>query len=180
MEDQTLEKLKYPIGEFSKPEAVSYEDIKGYIQTIEDFPDKLIKAVFGLFDEQLDTQYRPEGWTIRQVVHHLADSHINSYVRFKWALTENKPTIKAYDEVLWAEMKDASSAPVEVSLKLLEALHSRWVMTLKNMSPVDFQRKFIHPESKKEINLETNLASYAWHCNHHLAHIVNLKQQKGW
>ena len=180
MEEQELEDLRFPIGRFSRPDSISMNQIEEYIKTIENLPDKLIHSVFGLMDEQLDTPYRPGGWTIRQVVHHLADSHMNSYIRFKWSLTEDNPTIKAYDEKMWAEMTEASQAPVEISLKLLEALHVRWVMVLRNMSESDFQRKFVHPKSGREVSLDTNLALYAWHGEHHFAHIANLKRRKGW
>ena len=180
MQEQELEQLRYPIGRFSKPEIITEEVVDAFIATIEAFPNKLIHTVYGMMDEQLDTPYRPEGWTIRQLVHHMADSHLNSYVRFKWALTEDKPTIKAYDEKLWAEEKEASEAPIEVSLKLLEALHARWVLALKNLSVDDLEKVFVHPESGKEVKLATNMAIYAWHCDHHLAHITKLKQRKGW
>ncbi|MFY0651097.1 MAG: putative metal-dependent hydrolase [Cyclobacteriaceae bacterium] len=180
MEEQELEQLRYPIGKFSRPESIKQEDIDSYIKTIEALPNKLIHAVYGMMEEQLDTQYRPEGWTIRQVVHHLADSHLNSYIRFKWALTEDKPTIKAYDEKLWADLPDASSGPIEVSLKLLEALHARWAMVLKNMSEDDLNKTFVHPESGQEVRLDVNVALYAWHCEHHYAHIMEVKKSKGW
>ncbi|MEQ9286797.1 MAG: bacillithiol transferase BstA [Cyclobacteriaceae bacterium] len=180
MEQQELDQLRYPIGKFSRPEKVTTENVAAYIQKIEELPDKLIHTVFGWMEEQLDTPYRPEGWTVRQVVHHLADSHMNSYIRFKWALTEDSPTIKAYDEKLWAEQRDAKKGPIEVSLKLLEALHARWASVLKNLNDADLMRTFTHPETGKQISLGTNIALYAWHCEHHLTHITNLKKRKGW
>ena len=145
----------------------------------EETPEKLRAAVQDLNEEQLDTPYRPGGWTIRQVIHHLPDSHMNSYVRFKLALTENTPAIKTYDEAKWAELDDSKDTPVEVSLNLLESLHKRWVVLLRSMSEKDFHRSVNHPEWG-EIKLDRMLALYSWHCRHHLAHITTLRQRKGW
>ena len=180
MQEQDLEQLKYPISEFIKPESLSREETDQHINVIEQLPDKLIHAVYGLMDEQLDTPYRPGGWTIRQVVHHLVDSHINSYIRFKWTLTEDNPTIKAYQEKDWAELPEAKDGPIEVSLKLLEALHVRWCMMLKNLTAEEMAKTFIHPETGQQVRLDTNIANYAWHCELHYAHIINLKRRKGW
>jgi hypothetical protein len=139
----------------------------------------LFYAVDGLDEEQLDTPYRPGGWTVRQVVHHLADSHINAFVRFRLGLTEDQPTIKPYDEKLWAELADCRNAPVEMSLSLLEGLHQRWVMLLTGMSDSDYARTIHHPESGI-LRLDTYLATYGWHSRHHVAHITNLRERLGW
>jgi hypothetical protein len=136
-------------------------------------------AVAGLTTAQLDTAYRPGGWTVRQVVHHVPDSHLNAYVRFKLALTENAPTIKPYDEAAWARLPDTASTPIEVSLDLLESLHARWVRLLEAMTDSDFARQFHHPESGT-MRLDTYLSGYAWHCRHHLAHITQLRARMGW
>ena len=179
MEEKELNQLRYPIGRFSTPDEISAEQIKTYIKTIEESPVKYRKAVQDLNDEQLDTPYRPDGWTIRQVVHHVPDSHLNSYVRFKLGLTENKPTIKPYDEAKWAELDDSRDTPVEVSLTLLESLHKRWAALLRSMTDKDFQKTINHPE-RGEMRLDKMLALYDWHCKHHLAHIVNLRKKMGW
>ena len=136
-------------------------------------------AVAGLTPEQLDTPYRPGGWTVRQVVHHVPDSHINSYVRFKLALTEEEPTIKPYDEARWAKLADTATTPVEVSLTLLDSLHSRWVPLLQSLTEADFARQFRHPELGM-VRLDRNLALYAWHGKHHVAHITSLRERMGW
>ncbi len=178
--ETAIDQLRYPIGKFKAPENYTPQMIDEYIKTIEALPALLAKAVAGLNDEQLDTPYREGGWTVRQVVHHLADSHINSYIRFKWALTENNPTIKTYEEKQWAELPEAKHAPVQLSLPLIEALHKRWVAFLRNMTPEDFHKTFFHPASKMEMTLARTAALYAWHCNHHLAHITELKKRMGW
>jgi len=175
-----MENLRYPIGRFQRPENFTQEKINSCIQTIVDAPAQYRTAVAGWTDEQLDTPYRPEGWTVRQLIHHVADSHMNSYIRFKWTLTENEPTIKAYDEKLWGEELDAKSAPVDMSLGLMESLHARWGIVLRNLSPTDLQKKFIHPESGKAIALDTMVALYAWHSDHHLTHITRLKERMKW
>jgi uncharacterized damage-inducible protein DinB len=179
MDEKELNELRYPIGRFSAPKEISPEQIKNYIKTIEETPAKYRNAVQDLKEEQLDTPYRPDGWTIRQVVHHVPDSHLNSYVRFKLGLTENKPTIKPYDEAKWAELDDSKDTPVEVSLTLLESLHKRWVTLLRSMTEKDFQKTIIHPE-RGEMRLDKLLALYDWHCKHHLTHIVNLRKRMGW
>ena len=163
---------RYPIGKFSFPESTTPEQRREYIREIAEAPARLRAAVAGLSEEQLDTPYRPGGWTVRQVVHHLPDSHINSYVRFRLALTEETPTIKPYDEALWAKLPDAVGTPIETSLALLEALHGRWVRLLESMSDADFSRAFRHPELGM-IRLDQNLALYAWHGKHHVAHITS-------
>ena len=175
-----MEKLRYPIGRFKSPESITKEDITNFINEIAQLPELVGKAVEGLNDQQLDTPYRDGGWTIRQVIHHLADSHTNSYIRFKWTVTEDRPVIKAYFEDRWATLEDASTAPVSISLHFLAALHARWVYFLRSLSEEELRREFIHPESGKAINLKRNIALYAWHGNHHLAHITNLRHREGW
>jgi hypothetical protein len=167
-----LEKLKYPIGKYIKPSVIDQSIIDGYIFEIESFPERLRNVVSRLSQTQLDTAYRPDGWTARQVIHHCADSHINSFIRFKLALTEDKPTIKPYFEERWAELADAKNLDIEPSLMLLEGLHKRWVVLLKSFNAEDFQKVFIHPEHGKSFTLAENTGIYAWHCNHHLAHVL--------
>lgn len=168
-----LESLKYPIGKFDKPQRITLETIGRWIDEIEHLPHQIRQAVTGLSEDQLNIAYRPEGWTIRQVVHHLPDSHMNSYIRFRWALTEKKPVIKTYYEDRWAELYDAKHGNIEISLILLEAIHIRWTSLLRSMNLNDLHQSFIHPESKKEIRLDENIGIYAWHGKHHLAHIIN-------
>jgi len=175
-----LEQLKFPIGKFHTPESYSPQDISNWISIIENTPAQVEAAVAGLTDEQLDTPYRPEGWTVRQVVHHLPDSHLNSYIRFKWTLTEDTPTIKAYDEQLWAKLDDGKNAPIEMSVQLLKSLHARWVVVMRNLSESDLEKCFTHPESGNQISLKEMVATYAWHSQHHLAHITSLKERMNW
>jgi len=170
---------RYPAGRFQRPEQVTDAVLAAWIEEIAACPAALRKAVDGLTDAQLDTPYREGGWTVRQVVHHLPDSHMNSYIRFKLALTEEEPTIKPYAEAEWANLVDAIGAPVEPSLRILEGLHDRWVRLLQAMSPADFQRNFIHPENGR-LNLAITTGLYAWHCRHHLAHITSLRERMGW
>ena len=170
--------LQYPVGRFVPPGNITAEDRSLHIQTLRLLPGDLRAAVNGLSDAQLDTPYRPEGWTVRQVVHHGADSHANSYVRFKLALTEECPAIKAYDEAAWAKLAD-SGLPVEVSLRWLDAMHERWVELLESMSEEDFQKAYIHPKMGQQ-KLETTLALYDWHSRHHTAHITRLRERMGW
>src|SRR5712692_5875687 len=171
--------LRYPIGKFKFPETVSPDDRLKFIDQIEATPARLRAAIAGLSPEQLETPYRPGGWTVRQVVHHVPDSHLNSYVRFKLALTEEEPTIKPYHEDRWAELADARTVPVEVSLALLDSLHRRWVALLRSLAPSDWARTFRHPELGP-VTLEKNLALYGWHGRHHEAHITNLRERMGW
>ena len=180
MNEQELEQLKYPIGRFKNPENFTPEFLENCISVIENFPENLRREVINLSDNQLDTPYRENGWTVRQVVHHCADSHINSILRFKLALTEEKPTIKPYFEDRFAELADSKNFPIEASLQILEGTHKRWVAILKSLSDEDLQKTFIHPEHNKEFTLQTNIAIYAWHCNHHLAHITSLKKRMNW
>ena len=179
MEPGLLEQLKYPIGKAKIPEVITEIDIQKWIKILDSFPIKMRLITQNLTEEQLDTPYRPDGWTIRQVVHHVVDSHFNSYIRFKWALTEEKPVIKAYREELWAELHDYN-APIELSLKALESLHVKLVYLIQGLSQKDLKRTFIHPESQKEVSLKKNIGIYAWHSQHHYAHIENLLQRKGW
>jgi uncharacterized damage-inducible protein DinB len=172
------EDLRYPIGKFDSNIKVTPETRKNFIQTIEDLPKKIRDAVKNLSDEKLDTPYRPEGWTVRQLVHHVADSHLNSICRFKLALTEEVPTIRPYYEDRWANLADAQ-LPIEDSLKIIEGVHSRWAALLNSMSDEDFQRKLNHPESG-EWTLEKFLALYDWHSKHHTAHITSLRERNGW
>jgi hypothetical protein len=170
--------LRYPVGRFSAPAESNAEVRAEQIQTLRSLPERLRAAVDGLNDSQLDTPYRDGGWTVRQVVHHFADSHANSYVRFKLALTEDWPTMKPYDEGAWARLPDSRQA-VEPSLVLITGLHQRFVGLLELMSEEDFQRGFIHPE-RGRVTLATNLAIYDWHSRHHTAHITSLRARKGW
>ena len=179
MDQNELNKLRYPIGKYKAPDVITKEIVDGWIKTIAEHPSRLRQLVNGLSDEQLDTPYRPGGWTIRQVVHHLPDSHVNSYVRFKWTLTEEKPTIKAYHEDRWAELMD-SIGPIDTALNLLDAIHTKWVIVLKGLDHNDLKKSFIHPESGRETLLEWNIGMYAWHCDHHYAHIEKVLNEKNW
>ena len=171
--------LRYPIGKFNYEGELTQDARRRAMDDIEAAPARLRAAVEGLSPEQLDTPYRRDGWTVRQVVHHLADSHLNAYTRFKLALTEEEPTVKPYDETRWAELTDARTAPVEISLALLESLHRRWVLLLRSLAPADFKRRFRHPELGV-VSLDKNLALYAWHGRHHVAHITSLRERMGW
>lgn len=171
-----MEDLRFPIGRFRAPTEISTEDRTRFIEEIAATPEHLRRAVAGLSDEQLDTPYRPEGWTVRQLVHHIPDSHLNAYIRFKLALTEDEPTIKPYLEDRWARLADTQTTPVEVSLELLELLHVRWVNLLNTLSDEDFARKFRHPENGL-MTLSGTLALYAWHGKHHVAHITSLRER---
>jgi hypothetical protein len=168
--------LRYPIGKFSFEGSVNEEQRKKLINDIEQAPAQLRAAVQGLSPQQIDTPYRPEGWTVRQVVHHVPDSHMNAYTRFKLALTEDQPTIKPYMEDRWARLDDTQTTPLEVSLALLDSLHNRWVRLLRSLKPEDWKRTFRHPELGL-MPLEKNLALYAWHGRHHVAHITALRER---
>ena len=174
-----MEDLRYPIGKFKKTPSPTPQDRQRWIEAIESAPGQLRLAVGGLSAKQLDTPYRPQGWTVRQVVHHLTDSHLNGYVRTKWALTEDNPTIKAYDQARWAEVPEARSGDLELSLPLLESLHRRWSEVLHSFEPDTWSRTFQHPEGGT-ISLDVNTAIYAWHGAHHIAHITGLRQREGW
>lgn len=175
--------LRYPIGKFqwSQPasEEQSAKDREHYIQTLSKLPVHMRSAVQGLNPAQLDTPYRPEGWTVRQVVHHVPESHMNAYIRTKLALTEEQPQVRPYNEAEWAKLPDNQVTPIEVSLQLLAALQSRWVDTLQAMRPSDFGRTLFHPERGVQ-TLDQMLAMYAWHSEHHVAHITSLRERMGW
>jgi uncharacterized damage-inducible protein DinB len=171
--------LRYPIGKFSYDGHLTEDQKRNSLDDIAHTPAKLRAAVSGLSEPQLDTPYRPGGWTVRQVVHHVPDSHLNAYVRFKLALTENEPTIKPYAEDRWAELADTKTTPLEVSLTLLDSLHDRWVRLLRSMSPEEWKRTFLHP-ALGAMTLEKTLASYAWHGRHHVAHVTGLRKREGW
>jgi DinB superfamily len=195
------EDLKYPVGQFDKQATYSSSERAGFTRVLEETPANLRAAVAGLSESQLDTPYRPDGWTVRQVVHHVPDSHMNAYIRVKLALTEDKPIIKPYDETAWALLSD-SRGSCEVSLALLEALHSRWVDLWRNLNESDWQRGFVHPEMLKSdqakaaenpewaqgfaadqfgvITLEQALGTYAWHSRHHVAHVTQLRARMNW
>lgn len=170
-----LEQLKFPIGRFKKPNIITKEILQDWIADIEVFPKRLSEEVANLSDLQLDTPYRSEGWTIRQVVHHCADSHMNSFIRLKLALTEESPIIKPYYEDRWAELDDSKNMYIIPSLKMLEGIHERWTKLLMNLSDEQLSRVFIHPEHGKSFRVDENIGIYAWHCNHHLAHIIQAK-----
>lgn len=167
-----------PAGPFTLIEAYAERDRARLTETIQQAPAKLREAISGMTDEQLETPYR--NWTIRQITHHIADSHLNSIIRFKWTLTEDRPTIKAYEEGDWVQLVDAKHGDVEPSLLLLEGLHSKWVQVLESMNPDQYQRTFLHPQSGEEVSLWHALNNYAWHGVHHTAQILWLKDQYGW
>jgi hypothetical protein len=175
----TADDLRYPVGRFT-PSAIAGPDARSHaIETIAALPARMRAAVAGLDDAQLDTPYRPDGWTVRQVVHHVADSHMNGFMRLKLALTEDTPTIKPYDEKAFAELAD-TRLPIAVSLDLLTSLHRRWVAVYGGMRDEDFQRTFIHPEFHEAHTLERHVQGYAWHSRHHVAHITALRTREGW
>jgi hypothetical protein len=170
---------RYPIGRFSRPAGLDAEQRQAVIADLAAAPARLRAAVAGLSDEQLDTPYRTGGWTVRQVVHHVPDSHLNAYIRCKHALASDEPTIQPYDEDRWANLSEAKAAPVEVSLALLDALHRRWVLALRGMGPADWGRCLVHPDSGRQ-TIEQLAALYSWHGRHHVAHITALRQRQGW
>ena len=174
-----IEQLKYPIGKF-RYEASNPNEISNAIESISALPAKLSLAVAGLSDIQLNTPYRDGGWTIRQVIHHIPDSHLNAYIRFKLAMTEINPTIRPYGEAAWAECKDAKNGDITDSLDLLDALHRRWVSFLKSFSNEDLERTYFHPAHNKQSKLREIISMYAWHGDHHLAHITSLKLRLNW
>jgi hypothetical protein len=180
METLELDTLRYPVGRFTFPSEVSASERKEMLAIIEALPAKMRAAVEVLNDKQLDTPYRDGGWTVRQVVHHVFDSHVNAYIRMKLAVTEDTPTIKPYDQDKWSELADARTAPVEVSLSLLEGVHRRWMIFLQSLKVEDYQLCFFHPEQKRKISLDQTLALYSWHSRHHLAHITELRKRMAW
>ena len=176
----SVENLRYPIGKFVYPESKEPALIPSHVNVIELFPSKLRFETSGLDDSQLDTPYRENGWTIRQVVHHVADSHLNAYCRFKLALTEENPVLRPYFEDRWAELTEARTAPIALSLNIIDAIHARWIVFLKNLTVQDYDRTIIHPEYNRSMTLYQVLCLYSWHCEHHLTHITGLKNRKGW
>jgi hypothetical protein len=172
------ESLSYPVGRFDPAVPVTLDMRHAAIGCFASMPEQLHRAVEGLGDRQLDTPYRPDGWTVRQLVHHVADSHMNGFIRLKLALTEDVPTIKPYDQDQWATLPD-TRLPVGVSLALVDGLHERWVSVWQSLSEEDFAKTFRHPEIGT-LKVETHLHLYAWHCRHHVAHIVNLRRREGW
>ena len=180
MENSDLEFLKYPTGKFKYEIDTNEEILREWIRSLEELPKRLTELTTPLNDAQLDTPYRPGGWTVRQVVHHIADSHHNSYSRFKWALTEDTPLIKLYEEKNWSKLFDARTAPIEMSLSYLAALHAKLVFLLRGLSKDDIQKQFIHPEGNVAVTVHENIAKYAWHGNHHYTQIANLVKRKDW
>jgi len=180
MTEQELQFLKFPIGQFDCPTTITKAHIESWISILEHFPNRLENLVLDLSNEQLDTVYRDQGWTIRQVLHHLSDSHHHSYIRFKWALTENNPVIKAYNEQAWAELIDAKTAPIQMALDHLKSTHYKLVYLLKRLTMDDLNKSFIHPDGNTEVLLKNNIGNYAWHSNHHYAHIENVLKRQGW
>jgi len=174
-----LELLKYPIGKYQKPAAYTPELLHEWISIIEALPSWLDVVIENLDEQQLQTPYRPGGWTVNQVIHHLADSHINAYVRVKLALTEDNPQVKPYEEALWAELPD-KDVPVNVSITLLHALHRRWAVLLKHLSPANWERTFYHPDSKRNFPIWEVTAIYAWHSRHHMEHVRRLRERMNW
>ena len=171
---------RYPIGPFQRRDSLSDDERRAMLDDIAATPARMRAAVAGLSDEQLDTPYRDGGWTLRQVVHHLPDSHLNAYCRLKLALTEDEPVIRPYDESTWAKLEDSKLTPIEVSLTLLESLHARWMILFRSMKPEDFRRTFRHPEHEGTPALDWLVAMYAWHGKHHVGHITSLRERKGW
>lgn len=180
MTDSSPEDLRFPIGRFTHHGPLSPARRLDCIARIEAAPAAIRHAAAGLGPAQLDTPYRDGGWTVRQVVHHVPDSHLNAYTRFRLALTEPTPTIRPYHEDRWAELEDARHAPIDLSLALLDALHRRWVLLLRSLEPADWERRYLHPEHGREWALDEVLAMYAWHGEHHAAHITRLRERKGW
>ena len=175
-----MEDLRYPIGQFRYEEEPDQHRREQWIEEIAATPANLRAAVAGLAPHQLDTPYRDKGWTVRQVVHHLPDSHLNAYTRIKLALTEDVPVIRPYEEARWAELPDGRAGPIELSLNLLESLHHRWVLLLRQLTPADFRRRFMHPQHGRPFELQETLALYAWHGRHHVAHITSLRRRMAW
>ena len=178
--DESLEKLRYPIGRFEKPESFAATDIGKCISTLQALPLWLDVIIENLDAHQLDTPYRPDGWTMTQTIHHLADSHMNGFIRTKLALTEEAPVIKPYLEALWANTPEVDAVPVNVSITLLHALHRRWTTLLQGLNPEDWARTYFHPEKEREVSLWETAALYAWHSRHHMEHLRGLKELMGW
>jgi len=180
METSSIENLKFPVGKFSAPESYTPQFYKAAFEIIKNFPTNLKAEVTHLNTEQLDTAYRPDGWTIRQVVHHCADSHMNGFIRLKLTLSEDKPTIKPYNQDAFAQLADSKHMAIEPSLQIIEGLHARWYEVLEHLKADDFEKIYIHPEYMKEYSIKEFIALYAWHCQTHLGHITSLKKRMGW
>jgi hypothetical protein len=174
-----MDDLRYPVGKLERPASLTDAQRRAAIDEIAATPQKFRAAVQGLTESQFDTPYRPDGWTVRQVVHHVADSHMNAFIRFKLALTEDNPTIKPYNEAEWAKLEDARSTPIETSLALVDGVHDRMVRVLRAMTPADFARPLLHPDNG-QMNVDQLLATYEWHGRHHTAHITGLRSRNGW
>jgi len=174
-----VEDLRYPIGKY-EPQPFSNEQLQKSLIDIKYLPNLLENAILNLDEHQLETPYRPEGWSVKQLVHHVADSHMNAYIRFKLGLTENNPTIKPYNEAAWATLSDTKNLPINLSMTLLFALHTRWVEVLSSIAKEDWNRTVYHPEQNKEITLWHLLGMYAWHSRHHTAHVTALRQRMNW
>lgn len=179
MVEEKLVKLKFPIGEFKKPESIENHQISEWILDIEHFPERITRLTEHLSIDQLNWKYRPEGWTIKQVIHHCADSHMNSMIRFKLALTENTPTIRPYLEAKWANLIDGNDDNIQDTLTLLKGLHAKLGKLLRDLGPEDLRKEFVHPEHGRHFRLDETVGVYAWHCNHHLAHIKQAIDNKG-
>ncbi len=177
---EDLEKLRYPAGKLSLEPNPSDQKMRAWIDEIAGLPKQFRAALSGLTDAQLDTVYRPGGWTVRQLAHHVPDSHMNAFIRVQWVLTEDRPTIKAYDQAAWCALPYYQTAPVANSLDLLEATHNRWVIVLRSLTPQQWQREYFHPEDQRWFKLSDLVQVYAWHSRHHLAHITGLRQRMGW
>ena len=175
-----MKELQYPIGPFQIPSSINKEQIISWIKAIKELPSQLQEAIDSLNDEQLQTPYRLGGWTVWQLVHHIVDSHMNAYIRFKLALTEDKPTIKPYAEADWAELEDTHNTPIQVSLDMLKSLHTRWVNLLNTLDENQLSREYIHPEFDTPLRVDQTIAIYDWHSRHHLEHILALKRRNQW
>lgn len=171
MSDKSLELKRYPIGKFERPEEIRKELLKKWLKSLEQFPGDLENLLAHISDDDLESQYRPGSWTVRQIVHHLADSHINAYIRVKLALTEDRPVIKTYREMAWSELPDVEFTDIQVSLGLLRAVHQRWVTLLRSLNTAELKRGYYHPENEMEVSVAESIGLYAWHGEHHLAHI---------
>ncbi|MFT6837247.1 MAG: hypothetical protein ACJAUO_001312 [Sediminicola sp.] len=180
MEELELEHLRYPNGHLKLPDVITQVHLNEWISILEHLPWRLENLVKDLTEEQLETPYRPGGWTIRQMIHHIADSHHHSYTRFKWALSEDRPLIKAYQEKDWAILFDAQTGPIGLSLDYIKALHGKLVYLLKGLSPIDLERVYIHPDGNLPVTVAQNIGKYAWHGSHHFAHIENLLKRNDW
>ncbi|MEM1055780.1 MAG: YfiT family bacillithiol transferase [Bacteroidota bacterium] len=172
--------LRYPVGRFSHDGPISEATLREWVAEIAALPARMHEAAAGLTDDYLDTPYRPGGWTLRQVIHHVPDSHLNAYIRFKWTLTEDTPTIKPYDEGAWANLGDVNALPVQAPLAFLEALHARWVGLMRTLTDEQWDRRYYHPHDEMHVSLRMAAGTYAWHGHHHLAHLTTTIQREGW